>query len=77
MKVNSLHNEDKLPIDQIKKAISKKMEEVIRIVDALNLGRTEVKNDGVYRTFNDGSTVRIAVGNFKKKRIAHKRIKLF
>lgn len=77
MTVKSLNDEDKLPIKQIIKAINKKMEDVIRVVDALNLGRTEVKQDGVYRTFNDGKVVKIAVGNFKKKRIPSKRIKLF
>jgi len=28
------------------------MDNVIRVVNAMNLGRTEVKDDGVYRTFN-------------------------
>lgn len=77
MRVNSLSDEDKLPIAEIIKAIDKKMVDVIRVVDALNLGRTEVKKDGVYRTFNDGNMIRIAEGIFKKKRIASKRIKLF
>ena len=77
MTVKSLKDEDKLPIKQIIKAINKKMAEVIRVVDALNLGRTEVKPDGVYRTFNDGSTVLIAAGDFKKIRVPSKRIKLF
>ena len=77
MTVKSLNDEDKLPIEQIIKAINKKMDDVIRVVDALNLGRTEVKEDGVYRTFNDGRTIKISVGSFKKKRIPNKRIKLF
>lgn len=77
MTVKSLNDEDKLPIQQVIKAINKKMEDVIRVVDALNLGRTEVKEDGVYRTFNDGRIVKIAGGIFKKKRLHHKRIKLF
>lgn len=77
MTVKSLKDEDKLPIKYIIKAINKKMAEVIRVVDALNLGRTEVKSDGVYRTFNDGKPVLIASGTFKKRRIPNKRIKLF
>lgn len=77
MTVKSLSDEDKLPIKQIIKAINKKMDDVVRVIDALNLGRTEVKDDGVYRTFNSGETVKIAVGNFKKKRISKKKIKLF
>lgn len=77
MTVKSLNDEDKLPIAQIIRAINKKMEEVIRVVDALNLGRTDVKADGVYRTFNDGRKVKIAAGIFKKTRIQNKRIKLF
>ncbi len=77
MTVKSLNDEDKLPIKQIINAINKKMESVIRVVDALNLGRTEVKVDGVYRTFNNGEAVKIAEGVFEKRRLFHKRIKLF
>lgn len=77
MTVKSLNDEDKVPMQQIINAINKKMEDVIRVVDALNLGRTEVKEDGVYRTFNDGEVVKIADGIFKKKRLQRKRIKLF
>ena len=69
MTVRSLKDEDKLPMQQIINAINKKMEDVIRVVDALNLGRTEVKKDGVYRTFNDGKIVKIADGVFKKKHL--------
>ncbi len=77
MTVKSLKDEDKLPFKTVVKAVHKKMEDIIRVVDALNLGRTEVKPDGVYRTFGDGQVVRVAAGNFKKKRIPNKRIKLF
>jgi len=77
MTVESLDDEDKLPIKQLIKAVNKKMDDVLRVVDALNLGRTEVKADGVYRTFNNGETVKIAEGNFAKRRVSVKRIKLF
>jgi len=77
MTIKTLKDEDKFPIKGVLKAVSLKMAEVLRVVDALNLGRTEVKADGVYRTFNDGHTVQIAVGNFKKRKISNKRIKLF
>ncbi|TKB97446.1 hypothetical protein [Pedobacter cryotolerans] len=77
MTVKSLKDEDKLPMQQIINAINKKMDDVIRVIDAMNLGRTEVKEDGVYRTFNDGKIVKIADGVFKKKRLKNKRIKLF
>jgi hypothetical protein len=77
MKVTSLKDEDKLPIKQLIKAVNKKMDEVLRVVDALNLGRTEVKADGVYRTFNDGNPILIAAGDFRKRRVSAKRIKLF
>lgn len=77
MTVKSLKDEDKLPLTEIVKLVHKKMDDILRVVDALNLGRTEVKSDGVYRTFNDGNMVRVAVGNFRKKRIPSKRIKLF
>jgi hypothetical protein len=53
------------------------MDDVLRVVDALNLGRTEVKADGVYRTFNNGDVVKVADGNFKKRTVSVKRIKLF
>lgn len=77
MTVKSLEDEDKLPIKQLIKAVNKKMEDVLRVVDALNLGRTEVKADGIYRTFNNGETVKIADGNFKRRKVSAKRIKLF
>jgi transcription antitermination factor NusG len=77
MTVKSLNDEDKLPIKQLIRAVNKKMEDVLRVVDALNLGRTEVKADGVYRTFNNGDTVKVAEGNFKRVRVSAKRIKLF
>ncbi|SFA44372.1 hypothetical protein SAMN04488511_10491 [Pedobacter suwonensis] len=77
MTVRSLDDEDKLPIKQLIRAVNKKMDDVLRVVDALNLGRTEVKADGVYRTFNNGDVVKIADGNFKKRTVSVKRIKLF
>ncbi|WP_293784598.1 hypothetical protein [uncultured Pedobacter sp.] len=77
MTVKSLEDEDKVPIKQLIKAVNKKMEDVLRVVDALNLGRTEVKSDGIYRTFNNGETVKIAEGNFKRRKVSAKRIKLF
>ena len=77
MIVRSLNDEDKVPLAQIIKAVNKKMKDVIRVVDALNLGRTEVKKDGVYRTFNDGTIIKIASGDFKRIRINSKRIQLF
>ena len=53
------------------------MKDVLRVVYALNLGRTKVKADGVYRTFNNGDSVKLAEGNFKRKKVSSKRIKLF
>ncbi len=52
------------------------MKDVLRVVDALKLGRTEVKADGVYRTLNNGDSVKLAEGNFNRKKVS-KRIKLF
>ncbi len=77
MTVKSLREEDRLPIKQVINAINKTMDEVLRVVDAMDLGRTEVKADGVYRTFNNGEIVKISSGNFTKKRVGKKRIKLF
>ncbi|MFC3560437.1 hypothetical protein [Pedobacter jamesrossensis] len=77
MTVKSLNDEDKLPIKQLIKAVNRKMDDVLRVVDALNLGRTEVKADGVYRTFNNGDTIKVAEGVFKQRRVSSKRIKLF
>ncbi|RBQ03375.1 hypothetical protein [Pedobacter miscanthi] len=77
MTVKSLRDEDKLPIKQVINAINKTMDDVLRVVDAMDLGRTEVKADGVYRTFNSGETVKISSGNFAKKRVEKKKIKLF
>ncbi|SER38567.1 hypothetical protein [Pedobacter rhizosphaerae] len=77
MTVKSLKDEDKLPIKQVINAINKTMDDVLRVVDAMDLGRTEVKSDGVYRTFKDGRVIKISGGNFTKKRVSQKRIKLF
>ena len=77
MTVKSLKDEDKLPLSEVVKIVHKKMDEILRVVDALNLGRTEVKPDGIYRTFSNGTMVKVAVGDFRKKRIPNKRIKLF
>jgi len=40
MTVKSLQDEDKLPIKQVINAINKSMDDVLRVVDAMNLGRT-------------------------------------
>ena len=77
MTVQSLQDEDKLPVKTVVAAVRKEMEDVLRVVDALDLGRTEVKVDGVYRTFNSGKIVKISSGNFTKRNVANKRIKLF
>ncbi|MFD2286055.1 hypothetical protein GJU39_01815 [Pedobacter petrophilus] len=77
MTVKSLQDEDKLPIKQVIDAVNKTMDDVLRVVDAMNLGRTEVKADGVYRTFNNGDSVQISEGSFAKKRVSSKKIKLF
>jgi len=47
MKVTAVKKEDDLAVKDIIKAVNKKMDDVLRVVDALNLGRTEVKSDGV------------------------------
>ncbi|RNL51218.1 hypothetical protein [Pedobacter jejuensis] len=77
MTVKSLQDEDKLPIKQVIDAINKSMDDVLRVVDAMNLGRTEVKPDGVYRTFKNGETIKISSGSFAKKKVTSKKIKLF
>lgn len=77
MTVKSLQDEDKLPIKQVINAINKTMDDVLRVVDAMNLGRTEVKIDGVYRTFNNGEVIKISSGSFAKRRVENKKIKLF
>jgi hypothetical protein len=77
MTVKSLQDEDKLPIKQVINAVNKTMDGVLRVVDAMNLGRTEVKADGVYRTFNNGDSIKISTGSFAKKRVSSKKIKLF
>ncbi|GGI27073.1 hypothetical protein [Pedobacter mendelii] len=77
MNVKSPQDEDKLPIKKVIDAINKSMDDVLRVVDAMNLGRTEVKPDGVYRTFNNGETIKISSGSFAKKKVTNKRIKLF
>lgn len=77
MTAKLLKDEDELLIKEVVKIVHKKMDEVLRIIDALNLGRTEVCEDGVYRIYNDGVEVCVAVGDFNKQRLPSKRIKLF
>ncbi|PWS29848.1 hypothetical protein [Pedobacter paludis] len=72
-----LENEDNVPIEDIIKAVNKKLKEVHQLISELNLGKTEVKVDGVYRTFNDGEIVKIVSGSFKKVQVQSKIIKLF
>lgn len=53
------------------------MKDVLRVVYALNLGRTEVKADGVYRTFNNGDSVKLAEGNLKEKKFLQRELRSF
>jgi len=77
MTVKSLDDEDKVPIKQVLEAIDKSMDDVLRVIDAMDLGRTEVKPDGVYRTFNNGKVLKISSGDFAGKQVSKKKIKLF
>ncbi|MXV50329.1 hypothetical protein GS399_05040 [Pedobacter sp. HMF7647] len=77
MTAKSINEEDDLPITVVLKRVEKGSKRVLQEVDALNLGRTTVKRNGVYRTFNDGTFVKIADGEFKKKRISQKQVRLF
>ncbi len=74
---NCLKDEDNIPIKDVIKSVNKELEEVNELISKLNLGKTEVKIDGVYRAFYDGKSVKIASGSFKKVRISNKKIKLF
>ncbi len=63
-----LVDEDNVPFELILKAVSENSEKVLRIVDAMNLGRSVVKDDGVYRIFADGTEEKIASGEFKRNK---------
>lgn len=77
MTIQSIKDEDKLPIREVVKRMNEKSKEVLRIVDAMNLGRTSIKKDGIYRTYTNGHSVKVAGGTFKKRRLPQKLVKLF
>ncbi|TCD17949.1 hypothetical protein EZ456_22120 [Pedobacter psychrodurus] len=73
----STQYDNDLAITEMIKAINKHMKEIHSVISALDLGITEVKDDGVYRTFNNGDVLKIASGSYKKLQVPSKRIKLF
>lgn len=73
----SIEYDNDLPIAEMIKAINQHMKEIHNVISALDLGITEVKDDGVYRTFNNGDVLKIASGSYKKLQVPSKRIKLF
>jgi hypothetical protein len=77
MTIKSIDDEDKLPISEVIKIVNKKSLEVLRIVDAMGIGRTSIKKDGIYRTYSNGDSIKIAEGNFKRRRLLHKQVQLF
>ncbi|MEO5912344.1 MAG: hypothetical protein ABIP95_15765 [Pelobium sp.] len=68
--------EDEIPFEEILNKVSDNSDDVLRVIDAMNLGRSHVKDDGVYRVFNDGSEIKIEAGSFSKKKLFKKTYKL-
>ncbi|OAQ41846.1 hypothetical protein A5893_01640 [Pedobacter psychrophilus] len=64
-----LVDEDNVPFEEILKAVSENSEKVLRVLDAMNLGRSIVKPDGVYRIFADGTEKKVASGDFPDKKL--------
>jgi hypothetical protein len=64
-----LVDEDSVPFEVILKAVSENSKKVLRIVDAMNLGKSVVKDDGIYRIFADGTEEKIASGDFSDKKL--------
>ena len=69
--------EDEIPINEVIAMVNKEMEKVHAEIRRLNLGVTEIKNDGLYRIFNDGVSIKICDGDFSKVRVSNKQVKLF
>ncbi len=64
------------PIGLIQKRINESTKEISRVNDAMGLGHVVVKHNGVFRTFNDGTSILIKKGNFRRKRLSNRRFKI-
>jgi hypothetical protein len=61
--------EDNISLELIIKDVSNYSTDIQRVVEALDLGKSMVKEDGVYRIFNDGTEIKITSGTFKKRHL--------
>lgn len=75
-KKNSVSLEDRPYLKEIQHRIDESAKEISRINEALGLGLVTVEQDGIYREFNNGDTVLIKAGDYRRKKVTKQRIKV-
>ncbi|RYE16597.1 MAG: hypothetical protein EOP45_17235 [Sphingobacteriaceae bacterium] len=73
---NTNSNEDELHLKEIQDRIDESAKEIYRINEALGLGLVTIKQDGIYREFNNGDSVLIKAGDYRRKKVTKHRIKI-
>ena len=62
--------------EQIQEKINASAEQIAKINNALGLGKTVIKADGVYRIFNNGTDILIVSGDFTRKKLTNRHFKI-
>lgn len=75
-KKNTLSTEDQPNLEEIQHRIDESAKEISRINEALGIGLVTVKEDGIYREFNNGASILIKAGDFRRKKLVNSRIKV-
>ncbi len=73
---NTVANEDQPYLEEIQFRIDESAKEISRINEALGLGLVTVKEDGIYREFNNGESILIKAGDFRREKLVNHRIKI-
>ncbi len=73
---NTDEDEDQNYLEEIQQRIDESAKEISRINEALGLGLVTVREDGVYREFNNGESILIKAGDFKRKKLVNRHIKI-
>lgn len=75
-KENKHIDEDQNYLEDIQQRIDESAKEISRINEALGIGLVTIKDDGIYREFNNGELVLIKAGNFRRKKLGNRQIKI-
>jgi len=75
-KENKLIDEDQNYLEEIQQCIDESAKEISRINEALGLGLVTVRENGIYREFNNGESILIKAGDFRRKKVGNRRIKI-